>query len=61
MKHKTVDTRLNNNNNINDAAYEILNEWRNTQDNEMNAYMNMCKALRHVEVKLELLIGEALQ
>ena len=60
MKRATVDSRLNENR-INDAAYEVLSEWRKTQGNETEAYSNMCKALKHKHVKLESFIEEVLQ
>ena len=60
MNRATVDSRLNGNR-INDAAYEVLNEWRKTQANETEAYSNMCKALKHKHVKLESFIEEVLQ
>ena len=60
MNRVTVDSRLNENR-INDAAYEVLSEWRKTQANGTEAYSNMCKALKHKHVKLESFIEEVLQ
>ena len=56
-----MDSCLQNNDDINDAAYEVLNDWRKTQVSKYEAYTNICKALKHGDVQLEFLIGEALQ
>ena len=61
VKGETVDSCLQNNDDINDAAYEVLNDWRKTQVSKYEAYTNICKALKHGDVQLEFLIGEALQ
>ena len=45
MTRKMVDTHLHNEDDIRDAAYEVLNEWLNTQASETEAYTNICKAL----------------
>ena len=45
MRRKIVDTHLQNEADINDAAYGVLNEWMNSQVNEAEAYTNICKAL----------------
>ena len=41
MESTIVDTHLNNNNNINDASHEVLKEWRNSQQNDNEAYRNI--------------------
>ena len=51
MKRKTVDTHLQNKSDINEAAYEVLNEWMNSQANEMQAYTNICKALTEAQLE----------
>ena len=61
MKRETVDRFLQNNNDINDTAYEVLSDWSRTQVNKNEAYINICKALKDDDVQLESLIGEALQ
>ena len=62
MKETIVDSQLaNHRDDINSAAYEVLKEWRNTQVNKTEAYINICKALKHEDVDLESLINETLQ
>ena len=51
MKRKVVDTHLQNENDIRDAAYGVLNEWMNTQASGSQAYTNMCKALADAELE----------
>ena len=51
MKRKTVDTHLQNEADINDAAYGVLNEWMNTQVNDIQAYTNICKALTDAQLE----------
>ena len=60
MGRATVDSQFNKDD-INDVAYEVLNKWRNSQKNEIDAYINICKALKHDDVKLESFIDEVLQ
>ena len=58
MQTETVDSHLYGNT-INDAAYEVLSEWKKGQSNDEKAYSNICQALTNV--KLESFIDEILQ
>ena len=44
------------NTDITDAAYNILCEWRDSQENNEVAYKNICKALKNDEVDMQFLI-----
>ena len=47
---KTVSKHIqNNSNNINDAAYTLFQEWRNTQENVNIAYDKMRQALEKAQ------------
>ena len=60
MKRPFIDSCLyNNRTDINEAAYQALNVWRDAYESDKEAYIDMCKALRHVQ--LDHLISEALQ
>ena len=60
LKESQVTTSLtNNNNDINSAAYDLLRQWRASQDNNRIAYTNICKTLEDAEQKF--LIWKVLQ
>ena len=59
MKRAIVESRLHNNRDFTDAAYEVLKEWRNSQETPTEAYTNMCRALRRAGIQY--LIGDVLQ
>ena len=46
---------------INETAYQVLLKWRKSQDNHKVAYVNLCKALRHKNVKLSSHIENVLE
>ena len=60
ISNSTVKRHLQNTD-ITEAAFEMLDEWRDSQDNEEVAYTNVCKALKHDEVAMEFLIGQVLE
>ena len=47
------------NTDITEAAYNILCEWRDSQENNEVAYKNICKALKNDEVDLQFIIKQA--
>ena len=56
---KIATSLTNNNNDINSAAYDLLRQWRASQDNERIAYTNICEALKDAEQNF--LISKVLQ
>ena len=43
------------------AVFQILKDWRKTQDDAKMAYQNLCKALRQKDVNTPAYIKQALQ
>ena len=60
ISNSTVKRHLQNSD-ITEAAFEMLDEWRDSQENEAAAFINICKALKHEEVGMEFLIGQAFE
>ena len=55
-----IDTALTNHRyDINDAAYDVLRNWRDSQEDATEAYKEICKALK--DAKQNLLISKVLQ
>ena len=61
MKKDSVDRHINNKQDICTAAYKTFNDWIKSQSNKREAYINMCKGLRHKNVNMKLYVTEALQ
>ena len=59
MDSVVIDSSLQNNTDIVEAAYHVLKQWRDSQPDRTTAYKQICQALRNV--KMEMLITEALQ
>ena len=57
----TIAKNLYKQDDINETAYQVLLEWRKSQDNHKVAYVNLCKALRHKHVNLSSLIENVLE
>ena len=57
----TIGKNLYKQDDINETAYQVLLEWRKSQDNHKVAYVNLCKALRHKNVKLNSHIKKVLE
>ena len=50
----TIETSLTNNrHDCHEAAYDVLSEWRMTQEDDFIAYRNLCFALVHPNVNLK--------
>ena len=55
-----IDSALQNNrDDITEAAYKVLKQWRDSQSNKTTAYTQICQTLR--DVKMDILITETLQ
>ena len=62
MKENVVEGHLKNkNSDFHAAVFQILKDWRKTQDDAKMAYQNLCKALRHGDVNTPAYIKQALQ
>ena len=60
MDTKTIDSALQNyRGDIIEAAYSVLQQWRDSQPNRTIAYEQICQALR--DVKMDMLITETLK
>ena len=55
-----IDSALQNNgDDITEAAYKVLKQWRDSQSDKTTAYTQICQTLR--DVKMDILITETLQ
>ena len=53
IEASTMQKHLANNpNDISAAAFSLLTEWRNTQDNKRIAFTNLCDALERSEMRV---------
>ena len=41
-----IDRHITNNRDISSAAYDVLSDWRKSQENNTVAYKNICEALK---------------
>ena len=57
----TIGKNLQNTDDINEAAYQVLRTWRLNQDNWKVAYTNLCDALRKPNVGMVSFIEEVLE
>ena len=56
---KIATALTNHQNEINEAAYDLMRRWRASQDNDTVAYRNICEALK--DAKQNFLISKVLQ
>ena len=61
MKQDSVDRHIYNKQDICTAAHKTFNDWIKSQNNKREAYINMCKGLRHKNVNMNLYVTEVLQ
>ena len=62
MNENVVEGHLRNKrDDIHSAVFQILRDWRKTQEDAKTAYENLCKALRHKDVNTPAYIKQALQ
>ena len=52
LETEEIDTHIMNNSDIASAAYHVLSEWRNQQEDHKVAYNILCDALRKVNMEL---------
>ena len=50
VKGHIIDRHLHNEKDINEAAFKVLQEWRNRLENPHIAYRILCEALRSVDM-----------
>ena len=61
IEDPTVNKNLHNEKDINEAAYQVLREWRTSQDNDKVVYKNLCEALRDKDVNMKAHIQNVLE
>ena len=61
MEDPTVNKNFQNEKDINEAAYQVLREWRTSQDNDKVAYKNLCEALKDKDVNMKAHIQNVLE
>ena len=61
LEDPTVNKNLQNKRDINEAAYQVLREWRTSQENDRIAYQNLCEALKDEDVKMKAHIQNVLE
>ena len=59
IDNNIIDSALQNNTDIVEAAYDVLKQWRDSQPDKTSAYTQICQAL--TDVKMEMLINETLK